>query len=48
MSFALQIQLHPTVVNFLDRLNTTERERCIEALKLLREDPFRSRNERTT
>ena len=43
MTFTLQIQLHPSVVDFLDRLNTKERKRCIEALKLLREDPFRSR-----
>jgi mRNA-degrading endonuclease RelE of RelBE toxin-antitoxin system len=43
MSFTFQIQLHPTVVHFLDRLSTKERKKCIEALKLLGKDPFKSR-----
>ena len=43
MRATLQIQLHPTVVDFLDRLDMSERDRCIEALKLLEEDPFRNR-----
>jgi len=43
MSFTFQIQLHPTVVTFLDRLTTKEREKCIKGLKLLREDPFKRR-----
>lgn len=43
MRVTLEIRLHPTVVDFLDRLNEEERGKCIEALKLLREDPFRNR-----
>lgn len=43
MRVTLQIKLHPTVVDFLDKLDTEERLRCIEALKLLGEDPFKNR-----
>ena len=43
MRVTLQIQLHPTAVDFLDKLDIEERLRCIEALKLLGEDPFKNR-----
>jgi len=37
------VLLHPDVVKFLDNLTKKEREKCVEALCMLKEDPFTPR-----
>jgi len=37
------VLLHPDVVKFLDRLPEEDRKRCVNALRMLKEDPFKSR-----
>ncbi len=37
------VQLHPDVVKFLDRLSEEDRKRCVNALRMLKDDPFKPR-----
>ena len=37
------VLLHPDVVKFLDNLTKKEQEKCAEALRMLKEDPFTPR-----
>ncbi len=41
---AYEVRLHPKVVEFLDSLLRSERERCKEALNALKENPFEARS----
>ncbi|MCD6493460.1 MAG: hypothetical protein J7K36_06665 [Archaeoglobaceae archaeon] len=34
------VLLHPDVVKFLDNLTKKEQEKCVESLRMLKEDPF--------
>lgn len=38
------VLIHPDVAKFLDKLPEKERKRCVNALRMLREDPFSSRS----
>lgn len=37
------VLLHPDVVKFLDNLTKKEQEKCVESLRMLKEDPFTPR-----
>jgi len=37
------VLIHPDVAKFLDKLSEDERRRCVEALRRLKEDPFKPR-----
>gem|GEM_PF-259885 len=37
------VLLHPDVVKFLDRLSEEDRKRCVNALRMLKTDPFKPR-----
>ena len=38
------VLLHPDVIKFLDSLSESDRKRCVEALRKLKEDPFKPRS----
>jgi mRNA-degrading endonuclease RelE of RelBE toxin-antitoxin system len=38
------ILLHPDVIKFLDSLPKKEKERCVKALRMLKENPFTQRS----
>lgn len=39
----MEVRLHPDVRDFLDELQDSDTERCEDSLKMLGEDPYRSR-----
>ena len=43
-SMAYEVKLHPRVIKFLNSLQSSERERCKEALNKLKENPFDARS----
>jgi mRNA-degrading endonuclease RelE of RelBE toxin-antitoxin system len=38
------VLIHPDVVRFLDGLNEKDKQRCVEAIRRLKDDPFISRS----
>lgn len=43
-SMEYEVRLHPTVIKFLDSLQTKERNLCTTSLKNLKDNPFESRS----
>jgi len=41
------VLIHPDVTRFLDKLTEKERRRCVEAIRMLKVDPFTSRSRGT-
>ena len=39
----MEVRLHPDVRSYLDELQGSDTERCEDSLKMLGEDPYRSR-----